>query len=1026
MPFPRETARQLPWALLLLGTLAAVVPLASGDWDPPWLRVAQRPVSQVGPETSLEVPDVPARFAARGPVGTGGTWTLTGERVVPVDPPLAHDLVAPRLVLRRGEQVMAELSAARGQVRLPGRSGEAGEGPVVRIVLVDDVRLVQGDMTAVTDELTVWLHRERFDPATGGVRASAPGPVTLRLGAAGQELTAAGLQATLVPLDLDLRGPVALRALERPADAAPARGRPEDAARRGPLTRALEGHARAARLRGALTPGPRAGAPDAAGAIPARLTLELDDVDLRAAAPHDDALRCDTLRLALIRAPAGARAGLGGLAGLAPAPHLHTAGSAFMLEEVAARGRVRARVRQGDGPALHVEADALVERPGARRVEATGQPARVEDPARGWVEAPTLHLTRESVDGGAAVRIEAGGGEVRFSVTEPARGATPAAAAWTGRARRLEARLLPAGGEGAGPEPDDARPPSALTRLDLLVLEGAPGDEVVLERDGGGGRIDAQALRWEGGWLQVEGAPATARLGPALTGDAPWRASARRLRARLDPSALAGGEDDDPLARAVAAVSALEAEGQVEVAREDAASPRRALALAGERLSWSRRRARLDLAGPPASVEVGQTTLRAPALSYDLATGALRGRRPLRPRRAARARRGRRHRPRGARHGAAGPPSGGLGRGDARAPRRAAGRGRARPAVDAPGADARGRRRRAGARGGRGRPRRRRRPRHLGRGARPRPAGGAGRGAALPGRHRRGGPRGRARGGLALVRAGARARARRGLVPGRRAGAPPRARARRRRAVRAHERWVAVEVWEPARAERAGRDAAAGRPPRLADRPLADHAPAPFGLLLAGGAGGVAVDGALGGSSGADGGAAAPLRMRAARLVGDGAAETLRLEGAPGRPILLARGDLALEAPRARLALLRAREAVRVELDEPWRCALPSSGEAAPGHAAGRGPLAALVDVGAGRQPGGPPKDPAALLRSLLELDGRGGVEVVTSAVRARADAVSLGGRPGELVLRGDPVEVSRGALRSRGLEQVLRVDELR
>ncbi|MBX3469708.1 MAG: hypothetical protein KF878_22780, partial [Planctomycetes bacterium] len=271
--------------------------------------------------------------------------------------------------------------------------------------------------------------------------------------------------------------------------------------------------------------------------------------------------------------------------------------------------------------------------------------------------------------------------------------------------------------------------------------------------------------------------------------------------------------------------------------------------------------------------------------------------------------------------------------------------------------------------------------------------------------------------------------------------------------------WVAVEVWEPARTDERrearatpddARDGAPVRAPApapdgespsraatraqrrdapdraLADRALAERGPAPFGLLVAGGAGGVEVDGALAG----DGAAAAPLRMRAARLSGDGAAETLRLDGTPGRPVLLARGELELEAPRARLALVRAREALRVDLDGPWRCSLPATGgggarpDAPPGRASGGGALTAVLDAGGGRPSGGAPKDPAALLRSLLELEGAGGFEVVTPAVRARADAVSLG-RPGELVLRGDPVEVSRGALRSRGLEQVLRVDEL-
>lgn len=1048
----RHIARRLPWAALLLATLALVLPLSSGDWDPPWLRVAQRPTHQVGPETSLEVPDVPARFAARGPAGTDGTWTLTGERVVPVDPPLVHDLVEPRLVLRRGGDVAGELSAALGRVRLPGGGSD---GSAVRVDLEGDVRLVQGDVTAVTSNLTVWLHRQRFDPATGGVRVSAPGPVTLRLG--GQELEAAGLDAALVPLRLDLRGPVALKALK--AADPPAAGARAAAPARGPLAaRALSGQAGRARLEGAPASAPRGTAADQAAAVPERLTLHLDDVDLRAAPPHDEALACDALRLVFVRAPAAARAALGGLAGLSATPQLRAGAGTYALEEVAAHGRVRARARQGDGPALTIEADTVVERPAARRLHAVGRPARVEDPTRGWLEAPTIALTREPAAVGIAIRLEAAAAapdEVRFAFAQPTRGpappvappAAPPVAQWTGRAQRVEVRLRPeqAGSPGA---PDDL----PLARLDLLALTGAPGRDVVLERDDGVSRVEAQALRWDGAWLLAEGLPAKARLGPALTGEAPWRVQAERLRVRLDPASLRdrdSRDDDDEagaLGRAMAAVAALSAAGQVELHRDDAARPRRALALAGERLEWSRRRARLDLAGAPAAVTFGEATLRAPTATYDLETGALE---------------------------AAGPcaldvqPTRG-GAGVTVHAARAAGRLDPRPAAWTAATRARRDARRAGA--GLVVPATLReltlegdgltRVRVVGQGglaaaadrvtwdaaanratleARPGapPCRVASAEGALEAARVDVWPSSSPGRGRALVLAsspdGGRARLR-GWLPG--AEAP----------VELSSEWVAVEVWEPARTDerreaRATPDGAPGgapdgAPPSRAatraqrratpDRALAERGPAPFGLLVAGGAGGVEVDGVLAG----DGAAGAPLRMRAARLQGDGAAETLRLDGAPGRPVLLARGELELEAPRARLALVRAREALRVDLDGPWRCSLPATGgggarpDAPPGRASGGGALTAVLDAGGGRPSGGAPKDPAALLRSLLELEGAGGFEVVTPAVRARADAVSLG-RPGELVLRGDPVEVSRGALRSRGLEQVLRVDEL-
>lgn len=1000
--FTRDSTRLASWTALLLGLLAAAVPLATGDWDPAWLRVAKRPVLDVSTDPRVALPDVPARFTAHGPAAEGVTWTLTGERVVAVEPPLVHALVAPRLVVRRGDEVLATLAAARGEVRLPRPGEERGaHDDVVQVRLEGGVEVVRGDVTMSTERMSVALDPARpADPAGAGARLTAPGPVVLRLGPAGRRLTAAAMEARLAPLRLDLAGPVDLEdpgGLPGRTGGGPLRGRAARATLEG------EGEPRAARL-------------DARSMVaPERLVLRLEQVELGAQG-GGDVLACDALRLSFLRAPSGARAALGGHAGSAPSPELSLGPASYALDRATASGHVRLRaVPDPAAPdaAVTLLADEVTANGPARRVVARGRPARVEDDRGGWLEAPTISLaSAAAVDAGRAVEVVADGAEreVRFALAEPARATAPGAggAAWRGTARRLAARLR---AEDAGASPPDDTRLAALARVERLELAGADDAPATIERDDGATRVEARVVAWDvdgpEARLAVEGAPAVARVGAALTGEAPWRVRARRVHARVDRAALAslepGAGDVAVLGSAAPfrVLATLEAAGEVDVRREGSDSPARHVALAGERLTWSRAARRVDLQGAPAEVTVGEATLRAPALDLDVASGEAR---------------------------ASGPCV--LEVPDARGPvtvhaARAAGRFDLRPAAWREATEARRAARRQGARyvlpgwllalelaGDDGDRVRAAGPDGLSAAA-DRVAWDAARGVARLEALEGGPPVRLALRGTTLE--APRVLVRPGLAPGRAharvdAGGGVRVEGPLPGSSNDGERlalacgWLSADVWEPWRGE--------GAPPE------GSPARSPLGALRAGGEGGVVVDGSV--SDGAGG--QVPVRLRADRLEGDGVSETLRLAGAPDRPVLVARGDLALEAPAARMGFERAGQALRLALEPPWTCRLPPLEGQAAGAASGKGPVELLLEAPtSGAQPG---RDPAELARRLLALEVEGGVEVVTPSLRARADRVSLV-RPGELVLRGDPVEVTRGGVRSRGLEQVLRLEEL-
>jgi hypothetical protein len=697
-------------------------------------------------------------------------------------------------------------------------------------------------------------------------------------------------------------------------------------------------------------------------------------------------------------------------------------GTSYALDVITAEGQVRAR--RGDrARVVTLEADVVHARASTGRGFARGRPARLATDD-GWLEAPELTLARSgdvSAAGGQPIaRLEALGGDVRFAFTPPlARAAAPTP--WTGRATRVVARVrLPSRADPDSPPPGTA----PLARLERLDVAGP----LTLAREDGSSRVDARRLAWDAtgrrARLELEGEPVVAHLGADVTGEAPWRARARSLRAWLEPDAFTSrshaakddAQDDDarPSDGAAQAVASAVLEGDVDLARQGDDGPRRHVALRGQRLVWSRHRERAELTGPAAAVTVGEGTLRGSALTFDVARGRLQAAGPCVLEVPLAGREGRAPATisiEAARADASIDPRPGAWR-EASAARRAArragaglvipgwlraltleGDGARRVRASGPdGLSAEGDRftwdaahgwfRLEAAAGG---------P----------PVRAATQGLALDAarlevKPHRGPGRTRA---LVVARGGVRLR---GSLPG---GAEP---------LTLTSDWLTAEVWEPVRAS--DREAEA----RLED------ALAPFGRVLAGGPDGVALDGALvDTSTGPGAGGAIPLRARASRLEADGTRETLRLDGWPDRPLLLARGDLQLEAPAARLALEDRRAALRVGLDGPWTCTLPAAQEGEAGRVACAGPLDLLLDVARARVAGdADTHDPAALARLVRGLDARGGLDVTTRDLRARADRATLG-RPGELVLHGDPVEVTRGGMRSRGREQVLRLEEL-
>ena len=103
----RGVVRALPLPLAGLALLAVCLPVATGHWDPAWLRVPEPQVRETA--GVIGVPDVQAPFRAEQRDAAGQLlWRLSGQRVVSRSL-YAHDLVAPRLRVFQAGQVAGTL-----------------------------------------------------------------------------------------------------------------------------------------------------------------------------------------------------------------------------------------------------------------------------------------------------------------------------------------------------------------------------------------------------------------------------------------------------------------------------------------------------------------------------------------------------------------------------------------------------------------------------------------------------------------------------------------------------------------------------------------------------------------------------------------------------------------------------------------------------------------------------------------------------------------------------------------------------
>jgi len=993
----RTLLASVPW--LVCAALGALcVPIATGRWEPAWLRVPPPPRA-VERTASLSVPGIEAAFRVEQRALTGELlWRLEGERVVSRSFE-AHDLVRPRLILYRDGAPWASATAESGRVRLP-----EGDEVWARLDLAGDVVLARGPLTCRTEALEVWVDRrlERDAeaparpgadggdprPATAGVRVVAPGRVVVErsagpegAAAAGFVLRAAGLEGTLEPLTLDVDGPVDVAA--GPFGAGPLAGR---------------------RVTGEVRDGARLRALDEAGGprrAPDALELVLRGVDLRAG-PDGSRLAARRLALTWARTPAAARAALGGLAGAGPRLlEVHVGGAAYALRTVAARGEVAGRwvapAAGPDAPARDLALAADTARgsawPGPARLVARGAPARLADLAGG----AAIAAARLAVERGADLELAAEGGvDLALPGWPAAAAGAPDPPPWRVRAQALAVRLA---------EPERGAP--GLAQVEGLHAAGAP---VALERADGVTRLGADAIRYaaDGSTGRLTVTHLAGAVGPDLTDGAPWTVDAERLTAtvrraglaRLD--ARAPGEPAPDWRELLAAAAAEGAPAGCVRAEGPQRDPDDHRGLAAERLAW--REGEPVTARGRAALALGRSRLAAERLDYDPDTGLLEA-------------------------------AGGLDfqtaiphAGAALPLAITAARGRARLAPDPAAWEAsRAARRAARRRGIRSLP-----PPVL-------------RGLELEGGPERialSGPRG-------LEVRGDRFRydaERRVASLAAADGGPPlelaaeggRARARRA-AVWLVARWPRPSYW----AALAGDVSVALDPGALADDAsdpsragglalragwlLAEVAEPPPGLevvplgpFAAGGPEGVAVRSTPPAEPRA--GTPAPeLALDADHVAGVGWREELRVEDADG--LRLRRGDAELRTTRARLRLLDDRRAARVVLEAPWTATFPLE----PGRVAeARGGRAALeLDVAAARAGRRPDEPEAELARRLLRrVEAEGGVALDAPGLTARADAVALDRDAGVYTLTGEPAEVVREGLRSRGHRLTLRLED--
>ena len=496
----------------LLGVLGAAVAgaLASGAWDPAWLRIAPAPVAEIGSSTTMGVPGIEGAFRAEQLDRQGAVlWRLEGaglrSRTI-----REHTLAGPRLTLFRPDGPPAHLTARAATVQL--RDPEATEDNPDRLRAVIDLT---GDVAALASgwELSAGTARVELGEGQGAVperrwRLTIPGPVLLRGEAAPWrvELQAAGLLARSHPSqELVLQGPVRVRADTPPGPLLP-RGRRVEGTLAGLELRALEGAAR-----------------------PERVLLRLARPDLRLAGQELGHLLSEHLELHLRREPQAARAALGGPAALPPTPALPIGPQSWALEagQAAALDAEVARVDSAGAPARRavwglqgqaVRFTAAQDGPGGDLLAEGAAEARAgEDRLR----APALQLrwrgegAQVSAEGGVTWERRPTGGA---DDEEPTRL----------EARRLEARLVAVRERWTAARERQRALRSRgvqLTPPDTLLELSARGEVRLSAPRGLLGAGEALLWRGDDGLFALEGGPA----GPAWLSGPDGRLEARAL-----------------------------------------------------------------------------------------------------------------------------------------------------------------------------------------------------------------------------------------------------------------------------------------------------------------------------------------------------------------------------------------------------------------------------------------------------------------------------------------------------------------
>lgn len=345
MPSLERLTRALPTVALVLAGAVAAAALASGRWDPAWLRVAPTPIADLGSATTLAVPVIEGGFRAEQQEPGGRlVWRLTGRRLRSLSI-REHELDAPRLELwsdgaASGAAVASDppllvtAREARVLLRDPGDAEGNPSRTRVEVELRGEVAAVVSGARLLTELALLVLAEPVDDPATPldeGQRRwtlEAPGPVRVggAQGAWQLELEASGAVARSHPRELRLAGPVRVHGRE-PASPALALG--------NELSGTLEG----VLLRELLLPDGRPGE---------RMHLDLSGPDLVRSGAETGALAAGRVGLDLRRDPDTARAALGGLAGVPPGPRFELGGRRWWIERGEADRVTRAETARVD------------------------------------------------------------------------------------------------------------------------------------------------------------------------------------------------------------------------------------------------------------------------------------------------------------------------------------------------------------------------------------------------------------------------------------------------------------------------------------------------------------------------------------------------------------------------------------------------------------------------------------------------------------------------------------------------------